>query len=155
MATTFDVIYLGNPGIEIDVTEGNTTNDQVAALLGSSFGTLEDPLFRNIQSLSPVGSVGATYDVNNSALSDRFRVDGTVYITDGVGVYTATLTYMDGTTATVTAKVLQATSGDLFLVPELASDPATQAVLGAAPFHAHRKPLHTHYAHRTCYAALH
>ena len=136
MATTFDVIYLGNPGIEIDVTEGNTTNDQVAALLGSSFGTLEDPLFRNIQSLSPVGSVGATYDVNNSALSDRFRVDGTVYITDGVGVYTATLTYMDGTTATVTAKVLQATSGDLFLVPELASDPATQAVLGAAPIRA-------------------
>lgn len=136
MATTFDVIYLGNPGIEIDVTEGNTTNDQVAALLGSSFGTLEDPLFRNIQSLSPVGSVGAIYDVNNSALSDRFRVDGTVYITDGVGVYTATLTYMDGTTATVTAKVLQATSGDLFLVPELASDPATQAVLGAAPIRA-------------------
>ena len=45
MATTFDVIYLGNPGIEIDVTEGNTTNDQVAALLGSSFGTLQDPLF--------------------------------------------------------------------------------------------------------------
>ena len=136
MATTFDVIYLGNPGIEIDVTEGNTTNDQVAALLGSSFGTLEDPLFRNIQSLSPVGSVGAIYDVNNSALSDRFRVDGTVYITDGVGVYTATLTYMDGTTATVTAKVLQATSGDLFLVPELASDPATQAILGAAPIRA-------------------
>lgn len=136
MATTFDVIYLGNPGIEIDVTEGNTTNDQVAALLGSSFGTLEDPLFRNIQSLSPVGSVGANYDVNNSALSDRFRVDGTVYTTDGVGIYTATLTYMDGTTATVTAKVLQATSGDLFLVPELASDPATQAILGAAPIRA-------------------
>ena len=136
MATTFDVIYLGNPGIEIDVIEGNTTNDQVAALPGSSFGTLQDPLFRNIQSLSPVGAVGANYDVNNSALSDRFRVDGTVYTTDGVGVYTATLTYMDGTTATVTAKVLQATSGDLFLVPELPSDPATQAILGAAPIRA-------------------
>jgi len=136
MARIFDAIYLGNPGIEIDVTEGNTTNDQVADLLGSSFGSLENPLFRNIQSLSPFGNVGATYDVNNAALNDRFRFDGTTYTTDGVGIYNATLTYMDGTTATVTAKVIQATSGDLFLVPELANDPATLAILGAAPIRA-------------------
>ena len=136
MARIFDAIYLGNPGIEIDVTEGNTTNDQVADLLGSSFGSLEDPLFRTISRLSPFGTVGTVYDVNNAALNDRFRFEGTTYTTDGVGTYNATLTYMDGTTATVTAKVIQATSGDLFLVPELANDPATLAILGAAPIRA-------------------
>ena len=136
MARIFDAIYLGNPGIEIDVTEGNTTNDQVADLLGSSFGSLEDPLFRTISRLSPFGTVGTVYDVNNAALNDRFRFEGTTYTTDGVGTYNATLTYMDGTTATVTATVIQATSGDLFLVPELANDPATLAILGAAPIRA-------------------
>lgn len=136
MARIFDAIYLGNPGIEIDVTEGNTTNDQVADLLGSSFGSLEDPLFRTISRLSPFGTVGTVYDVNNTALNDRFRFEGTTYTTDGVGTFNATLTYMDGTTATVTAKVIQATSGDLFLVPELANDPATLAILGAAPIRA-------------------
>jgi len=136
MARIFDAIYLGNPGIEIDVTEGNTTNDQVADLLGSSFGSLEDPLFRTISRLSPFGTVGTVYDVNNAALNDRFRFEGTTYTTDGVGTYNATLTYMDGTTATVTATVIQATSGDLFLVPALATDPATLAILGAVPIRA-------------------
>ena len=136
MAKIFDAIYLGNPGIEIDVTEGNTTNDQVADLLGSSFGSLEDPLFRTISRLSPFGTVGTVYDVNNAALNDRFSFEGTTYSTDGVGTYNATLTYMDGTTATVTATVIQATSGDLFLVPALATDPATLAILGAAPIRA-------------------
>ena len=136
MARIFDAVYLGNPGIEIDATEGNTTNDQVADLLGSSFSSLEDPLIRTISRLSPFGTVGTVYDVNNTALNDRFRFEGATYTTDGVGTYNATLTYMDGTTATVTATVIQATNGDLFLVPELANDPATLAIWGAAPIRA-------------------
>lgn len=131
MATTFDVIFLGISTTDIDPTEGNTTSENVGLLVGSTFGGLENPLFGNIQSLSPVGSPGTQYEVGTNA--DQFSVDGITRTLDGYGVYIATITYVDGTTASVTAKIAQTTTGELYLLPEIAGRESIQAVLEAGP----------------------
>jgi Ca2+-binding RTX toxin-like protein len=131
MPTTFNVIYLGTSAIDIDPTEGNTSSENLGGLVGTTFGGAGDPLYDNVGTWSPVGSPGNTYDVNNNP--DQFSVDGVTYRFDGGGAYNATVTYSDGTTATVVAKVAQSTTGELFLVSETAGQEANQALLDAKP----------------------
>lgn len=133
MATTFDVIFLGVSATDIDPIEGNATSEGVGGLVGSTFGSLDSPLFSAVGTWSPVGLPGLQYDVDNIFMNDRFSVDGTTFTMDGWGVYTATLTYVDGTTDTVEVKIAQATTGDLFLTPHLPGDADKQAVLEALP----------------------
>lgn len=123
MAMTFDVFYLGT-GPSIDPTEGNFTSENASALVGQTYGTVENPLVDNIGSLSP-GSTGfsggdaARYDTNNNVTNDTFRIDGgTDQTVDGLAIYNATITYTDGTTDTITAVVVQDTAGNLYLLPE-------------------------------------
>lgn len=66
-------------------------------------------------------------------MDDQFSVDGTVYTINGVVVYAATLTYADGSAATVNLVTAQTTTGELFAVPVLAGQEASQAALEAAP----------------------
>lgn len=65
MPTTFDAIYLGKSPIDIDPTKGNTASENVGALVGTTFGPSSGPSFDNVQTLSPVGSPGTSYDSNN------------------------------------------------------------------------------------------
>ena len=67
IATSFDVIYLGDPGIQIDHDEGNSTAENAGALVGQTFSTVLDPLYRNTQTFAPEGSPGSSYSANNSA----------------------------------------------------------------------------------------
>jgi Ca2+-binding RTX toxin-like protein len=131
MATTFNVIFLGVSAIDIDPTEGNTTSEDMGLLVGTTFGSGGAPLYDAVQTLSPVGNPGATYESNNNP--DQFSVDGTTYTFDGWGVYNATLTYADGTTATVVAKIAQTTTGELYLTPDISSQQANQALFEAKP----------------------
>lgn len=130
MATIFDVIFLGIRG-DIDPTEGNTSSENIALLFNQSFGTAVNPLYDSVRTLSPVGTPGVSYDANNNP--DQFSVDGTTFTMDGVGGYVATVTYSDGTTANVIAKIAQTTTGELFLVPDIAGKEANQALLTAKP----------------------
>ncbi len=131
MTTTFDVIYLGKSAIDVDPTEGNTSSENLGGLVGSTFGGAGNPFYGNVGTWSPVGSPGNTYDVNNDP--DQFSVNGSTYRYDGGGAYNATVTYSDGTTATIVAKIAQATTGELFLTPETAGQEANQALLQAKP----------------------
>lgn len=124
MPNIFNVFSLGT-GPFIDPTEGNDNAENAGALVGLTFGGPGSPLYGNVQEFSP-GSTGWSsgdttgYDQNNFNANDTFRLDGGADRTvDGLSVYNATLTYIDGTTATITAVVFQDTAGNLYLAPEL------------------------------------
>ncbi|WP_424939149.1 Hint domain-containing protein [Aliiroseovarius sp. S253] len=127
MPTTFNVISLGNHAI-IDPTEGNDTIENASALVGLTVGGLGDPLLDNFVSFTSAGSGftggnGTAYDNNNSNSNDQFSIDGGPPQTfDAVAPYTATITFIDGSTATVTAVVFQDTAGNTYLAPEFSSN---------------------------------
>ena len=139
MATRFNVFYLGNVG-RIDTTEGNQISENARSLEGETFGGANSPLYNNIKSFSP-GARGygntarGTYSTDTSGEngSDTFRIDdGNSQNFDAIASYAATLTYADGSQATVTAIVFQSTNGDLFLAPA-ASSSDYQSALEAGP----------------------
>lgn len=141
MATTFQVFSLG-PATEIDVAEGNETSENASALVGNTYGGVGDPLLNHVQTLSPGntgysgGSMWQGYDVDNNRVNETFRINGGPEQTiDGVAGYSATITYVDGSTAVISAVIFQDTSGNLYLAPEPASNP-DQTALEAKPIRA-------------------
>ncbi|MBT9386669.1 Hint domain-containing protein [Pseudooceanicola sp. CBS1P-1] len=137
MATSFSVIYLGNVA-DLDPTEGNDTLEDEGTLVGTTFGSASDPLGLHVHTFAP-GSTGASqgdasyYDNDNSIASDTFTIDGGAdRVFDSTEGYVATITYTDGTTATITAVVFQDTNGDFFLATELSQN-ADQDALDAKP----------------------
>lgn len=137
MPTAFNVISLGTT-LDMDTAEGNTVGENASALVGTTFGSVGDPLHSHVQAFSP-GSVGATdnatnvYDTNNNLAGDNFRIDGGADQTfDSISVFSATITYTDGTTASISAVVFQDTSGNTYLAPETTFN-ADQAALEAGP----------------------
>lgn len=140
MATTFDVIFLGRFPL-IDTIQGNEFAENAAGLLGS-YGTSANPLSESIQTLSAnylLVEDNTTYDTDNRDLLgliaefDSFRINGgTPQNFDALTVYDATITYFDGTTATISAVVFQDVNGNTYLAPELTLN-ADQAALTAKP----------------------
>jgi hypothetical protein len=137
MPTTFNVISLGNFA-SIDPTEGNTTAENASLLVGLTFGDLWNPLWERVHTLTPGtggfgGGTATAYDMNNTAASEGFRIDGGPnQIFDGTAIYNATLTYVNGSTATITAVLFQDTLGNLYLAPEFTANP-DQTALEAGP----------------------
>lgn len=135
MPTTFNVISLGNL-TSIDPTEGNTTAENASLLVGLTFGGIGDSLVNDIQSFSPgtggFGGGNATaYDMNNSVSNESFSINGGANQTfDGTSIYNATITYIDGTTATITAVIFQDTAGNTYMAPEFSAN-ADQVALEA------------------------
>jgi len=140
MPTTFDVFYLGI-GPEFDTVEGNLTSENHAALQGLVFGGTGSPLALNVQVMSPDPVQGfnmdantAQYAANNAAVNERFLINGGAPQThDGQMIYNNSLvTYTDGTTALVSALVMQDTAGRLYLLPPSTAN-AYSAALEAKP----------------------
>lgn len=127
MATTFQVIDLGLQPI-MDTTEGNTLAENTAAMVGLTFGTLEDPLWELTQTFSPgtsgfAGGTATAYDMDNTLANEQFRIDGGANQTfDGTSIFNATITYTDGTTADITAVLFQDTTGQTYLAPEFSAN---------------------------------
>ncbi len=138
MATTFNWIFLGTTTTFIDPTEGNTNMENANLLVGQTYGTAANPLYTRIRSATMFdnGGTAGSMDTNNNLVNDTFTTDlgaGTVTLTyDGTVIYNATVTYVNGTTATVTAVLVQDTAGNLFLAPELTAN-ADTTVYEAAP----------------------
>ncbi len=136
MPTSFDVVFLGNLA-DIDTVEGNFTAENAAALVGLTIGDASNSLLSNFQTLTP-GSVpydsdGNTYYDMNDPTPETFRINGGPNQQfDGVAVYNATLTYFDGSTATISAVVFQDTAGNAYLAPEINNN-ADQSALEAGP----------------------
>jgi hypothetical protein len=133
--TTFTVFSLG-VWPSIDPTEGNNVAENASALVGQTFGGPGNALLNSAVTLTPVSFSGGTataYDMNNLASNDTFRINGgPVQTFDGTAVYNATITYIDGTTATITAVIFQDTAGNTYWAPELTAN-ADQAAMEAKP----------------------
>lgn len=142
MATTFDLFPLGTAS-QIDTVEGNFTSENHSALNGQVFGSALDPVSSNLTSLSPStgyfnsysgGATSNAYDANNFSSNERFVIGGVTYTHDATMIYDNTvITYSDGSTATVTAIVMQDTNGNLYLIPPPSGPNAYAAALEAKP----------------------
>ncbi len=135
MPTTFNVFQLGvQPSI--DPTEGNQGAENASALVGLTFGAPGTPLLNSAAVLTPGAFNGGTanvYDMNNSLSNDTFRINGGPLRTfDGTAIYNATITYLDGTTATITAVIFQDTAGNTYWAPEFSLN-ADQTAMEAKP----------------------
>ena len=145
MATTWNAIYLGSFGTQIDPTENNTTAENASVLVNQTFGNTASPLYTSIFSVTAVDNGGTpdpqtggpALNQNNNSSNDFLRTDlnrdGTAenYTFDAVTTYVSTITFSDGTTATATLAVAQTTDGKLFLLPSRNS--TTNATLQSKP----------------------
>ena len=138
MATTFHVLYLGTIA-PLDPIEGNINAENAGAIVGTTFGSVGDPLYDHIHTFSPGstsytgGMLSDAYDVDNNVINEQFRIDGGVNQTmDASVVYNATITYVDGSTAAISAVVFQDTAGRFYLAPEVTYN-ADQVALEAQP----------------------
>ena len=134
MPTSFEVIFLGTLPL-IDTTQGNEIVENAAAILGT-YGTADAPLSGRVVMLTAERlseDANDTYDVDNGGGYDSFRINGGAPQNfDAVAIYGATITYADGTTATITAVVFQDVNGNTYLAPEETNN-ADQAALTAKP----------------------
>ncbi|MBO9444939.1 Hint domain-containing protein [Ruegeria sp. R14_0] len=131
MPTTFTAISLGVLP-DIDTTEGNNVAENASALVGLTFGGTGDALLADAVTWSPVQVFGGVYDMDGSP-TEQFSINGGPAQTfDGTSIYNATITYIDGTTANISAVVAQDLDGNTYLMPEF-SDNADQTALEAGP----------------------
>ena len=137
MPTTFNVIYLGIHA-DMDTTEGNDIAENAAALVGLTFGGFGNALSGQIQTLSPGTSRqftqnGNTYYDQGLTNPEHFRINGGPNQDfDSTAIFDATITYLDGTTATISAVIFQDTTGRTYLAPEFSAN-ADQVALEAGP----------------------
>ena len=125
----WNAIYLGNAA-DMDPDEFNPAAENAGSLLGT-YGSVEDPLKNNKVSVS-ANDADNSGQIEGNDPSEPLTIDGVSKVMDSVVQYQATITYMDGTTATITAIVMQTTDGDLYLAPEIA-DNADKAAMEAGP----------------------
>lgn len=134
MPTSFEVIFLGTLPL-IDTTQGNEVAENAAGILGT-YGSGANPLYNNVQFLTAnvlTEDDNSTYDTDNGGGFDSFRINGGAPQNfDAIAVYDAVITYLDGSTATITAVVFQDVSGNTYLAPEITNN-ADQAALTAGP----------------------
>lgn len=127
----WNAIYLGNAA-DIDTDEASIATETPGSLLGT-FGSSGAPLADNIVDVVVDDADGDTnINTDNDAFDDPepMLIDGVSHVLDSGAVYNATITYTDGTTATITAVILQTTDGNLYLAPEM-SDNADKAAMEA------------------------
>ena len=136
LPTTWNAIFLGNYGIDLDPFEGDSQSENAFTLVGDTFGSASDKLAKKVVSVTAneiSGQFGAM-DVDNNLYNDTFNYDlgdGSGPQTtsmDGMGVFNATITYTDGTTASISAVIFQDTTGNLFLAPEVTSNADSAAM---------------------------
>lgn len=134
MATTFEVLYLGLLS-RIDTTQGNEIVENAAALIGT-YGSATSPLHQTQRTLSAnnlLEDSNLSYDLDNGGGYDSFRINGgTPQDFDAVAIYNATITYVDGTTAVITATIFQDVAGNTYLAPEETAN-ADQTALTSIP----------------------
>ncbi|WP_162561657.1 Hint domain-containing protein [Yoonia vestfoldensis] len=134
MAITFTVFSLGQLPIW-DPQEGNNTlaTGAVNAALGT-YGSTGDPLFNERVTFAPAGNgFGGgspdSYDLDNNNSNDQFSINGgPVQTFDASMIFNATITYIDGTTANITAVVFQDSAGNTYWAPEFEEDPDQLAI---------------------------
>ncbi|MBQ1203957.1 MAG: Hint domain-containing protein, partial [Loktanella sp.] len=133
----FNVFSLGLQA-DMDTVEGNNVAENAAALVGLTFGGVQNALSNQIQQFSPGGTgfTGGTpdaYDQDNRP-AETFRINGGQDQTfDSAAQFRATITYVDGTVVNnVTVVIFQDTLGRTYLAPQITAN-SNQEALEAAP----------------------
>jgi len=127
--TTFSVISIGVLA-DMDTIEGDNVAENASGLVGMTFGSAGDALVNDFVTMASVGTVDTSYGTNN-APADQFSINGgSAQTFDSTAIYNATITYIDGTTATYTAVLYQDVSGNTYLAPEFTAN-ADQVALEA------------------------
>ncbi|MBT0956965.1 Hint domain-containing protein [Alphaproteobacteria bacterium KMM 3653] len=135
MPTSFTVFSLGNL-TDIDTRNGDNDAENAGALVGSVFGGVGNALVNNAAEFSPgntgfSGGTNTAYDQDNSP-NETFQINGGAnQVFDSAAVYNATITYIDGTTATVSAVIFQDINGNTYWAPEFSAN-ADQSAMEAA-----------------------
>lgn len=127
MPTTWNALFLGNSATFLDGAEGNVVKENAGAFVGNTYGSIADPLAKHIVRVTAINNGGISgLDDDNTVSNDQISYDlgggPQTEIFDAHVEYSATLTYFDGTTATVTAVIFQDKTGNLFLAPEIAAN---------------------------------
>ncbi len=135
MPNVWNSIYLGTAPI-IDPTEGNTLAENAAALVGQTFGAINDPLLHRVVEVTANDLNGdASLNQNNNISNDTFTADiGAglqTFVFDAATAYSVTITYANGSTTTATLVLFQSTTGQTFIAPGLT--PAANAALLSQP----------------------
>jgi hypothetical protein len=130
----WNAIYLG-PGAVIDPTEGNTLAENASLLVGQSFGGPGNALAGNIVEIETFDTNGNdALDQNNAVASEVFTADlgaGLQAFTfDAATAYSATITYLDGSSVTTTVVVFQDVNGQTFLAPGLSATANAPLIAG-------------------------
>lgn len=140
MPTTFTVFSLGiQSDIDADSVSnpGNNLAENADDLTGLSFGGLGNPLFHDAVTFSPgsggfSGGSNDAYDQDN-APGEKFRINGGPnQVFDSAAIYNATITYVDGTTATITAVIFQDVNGNTYWAPEFTQNADQTAIEAGA-----------------------
>lgn len=138
MPTTFNAFYLGNSTTALDPTEGNTTAENAGSFVGRTYGGLGNTLTSNRVVFTSVnrGGNATALDMDNNVVNDRATITRNgvtqTYTFDGTAVYTATLTYTNGTvSAPLEVVIVQMTNGNLYLVPSPTAGTDTNTALVA------------------------
>jgi hypothetical protein len=127
MPTTFTVFSLGVLA-DIDTTDGNTLAENAGALVGLTFGGVGDAILNSAVTLTPGGGPGfgsgtsTAYDQDNNPGEDFVIDGGAEQRFDAAAIYNATVTYIDGTTVTITAVVFQDVDGNTYWAPEISAN---------------------------------
>ena len=111
MATTCYGIYFGTSSKQWDPTEVSSNNEGYALFQNTTWDCSEGPRFSNkvqimagnISGSADADAVKTNNNVENATLSTNFGGTACTLIYDGTSICNTTLTYADGTIATVTA----------------------------------------------------
>ncbi|MEQ8256773.1 MAG: hypothetical protein RH980_12060, partial [Roseovarius confluentis] len=130
--STFTVISLGSAP-DVDPTETNTASENATALQGT-YGDAGNPLFEQFLDARTFdsNSDGTLQDNDNGQTPENIVIGGTSYQIDSGLVYSATVTFVDGSSQDFTAVVIQTTTGDVFMLPELSNN-ADNTILTSQP----------------------
>ena len=129
---TFHAISLGTFA-DIDPDESNGTSENSSSLLGTH-GSAGAPLHRQIVTIraNDANRDGMIADNDRSGTPETITVGGVTYSVDSNQTFHATVTFVDGSSGSFTAVVVQTATGQTFLLPEKESN-ADQALLSGQP----------------------
>ena len=129
---TFTVISLGSAA-DVDPDETNGVSENAGDLVGT-YGSAGTPLYAalaNMETFDTSGN-GAIEDNDNGGTPENLTINGVIYNVDSLQVYDATVYFTDGSSGIFDAVIMQTTTGEVFLLPEMSNN-ADNILLSSAP----------------------
>lgn len=129
---TFTVISLGTFA-DIDPNESNSASEDASDLVGS-YGSASEPLYAALAEMETFDTSGndAIEDNDNYGTPENLTINGVTYNVDSLQVYDATVYFTDGSSGIFDAVIMQTTTGEVFLLPEMSNN-ADNILLTSAP----------------------